>query len=66
MIRDTDDVDGNSQDDNATRHYDPTTGRWLNVEPVGHEAGDTNLYRYVGNAPLNSTDPFTASADPKT
>lgn len=51
---------------NRARHFDPATGRWLNVEPVGYEAGDVNLYRYVGNAPLNSTDPFTASVDQKT
>jgi RHS repeat-associated protein len=38
------------------RHFDPQTGRWLTVEPVGYEA-DVNLYRYVGNAPMNSTDP---------
>lgn len=51
---------------NAARHYDPETGRWLNEEPVGYEPGDVNLYRYVGNAPMNATVPFIASADPKT
>lgn len=25
--------------------------------PLGFEAGDTNLYRYVGNHPTNKTDP---------
>jgi RHS repeat-associated protein len=39
------------------RHFDPTVGRWINQDPIGHEAGDTNLYRYVGNAPCNVTDP---------
>jgi len=26
-------------------------------EPLGFEAGDANLYRYVGNGPTNATDP---------
>jgi hypothetical protein len=26
-------------------------------EPLGFEAGDANLYRYVGNSPTNATDP---------
>ena len=42
---------------NRARHYDPTVGRWINEDPIGYEAGDTNLYRYVGNAPRNDTDP---------
>jgi RHS repeat-associated protein len=52
--------------DNAARHYDPETGRWMNVEPVGF-ADVANLYRYVGNAPCNVSDPTanTASADPE-
>jgi hypothetical protein len=28
-----------------------------NYEPLGFEAGDANLYRYVGNSPTNATDP---------
>jgi RHS repeat-associated protein len=39
------------------RHFDPTVGRWINQDPIGYEAGDVNLYRYVGNAPCNDTDP---------
>jgi RHS repeat-associated protein len=52
---------------NRIRHFDPTIGRWINDEPVGYEAGDVNLYRYVGNAPCNVSDPTanTASADPE-
>jgi RHS repeat-associated protein len=48
---------------NRARHYDPESGRWLNVEPVGYEDA-ANLYRYVGNAPCNVSDPTanTASA----
>lgn len=29
----------------------------LFVDPLGFEAGDSNLYRYVGNRPTNSFDP---------
>src|SRR5262245_2655320 len=41
-------------------------GAWTRLEmrlpesayqPCGFAAGDTNLYRYVGNAPTNATDP---------
>src|SRR2546421_515233 len=37
--------------------YDPKTGRWISQDPLGFTAGDTNLYRYVGNSPTNATDP---------
>jgi hypothetical protein len=37
--------------------YDPGVGRWLEEDPIGFDAGDPNLYRYVGNAPTNETDP---------
>lgn len=37
--------------------YDPNIGRWLNEDPIGFEAGDENLYRYVGNDPVNKIDP---------
>jgi RHS repeat-associated protein len=42
---------------NRARYYDPSTGRWLNQDPLGFDAGDSNLYRYVNNAPTNGTDP---------
>jgi hypothetical protein len=37
--------------------YDPGIGRWLSEDPIGFEACDANLYRYVGNDPTNRTDP---------
>jgi uncharacterized protein RhaS with RHS repeats len=37
--------------------YDPTIGRFLSEDPSGFDGGDPNLYRYVGNDPVNHTDP---------
>jgi uncharacterized protein RhaS with RHS repeats len=38
------------------RHYSPTLGRWISVDPLGL-GPDTNWYRDVGNDPTNATDP---------
>ena len=38
------------------RYYDPSAGRWITRDPIGY-AGGTNLYGYVGNDPVNMTDP---------
>jgi len=40
------------------RHYDPQIGRFVQKDPIGLAAGDTNLYRYVGNNPKKWVDPF--------
>ena len=40
------------------RYYDPLTGRFMQKDPIGFSAGDVNLYRYVGNNPVNFLDPF--------
>jgi hypothetical protein len=37
--------------------YDPGVGRWLEQDPVGFAAGDSNLYRYVNNNSTNEVDP---------
>jgi hypothetical protein len=37
--------------------FDPTLGRWIEEDPEGFSAGDTNLYRYVGDNPTDETDP---------
>ncbi len=42
---------------NRARFYDPSTGRWISQDPMGFDAGDSNLYRYVNNAPTDRTDP---------
>ena len=39
------------------RYYDSQVGRFISVDPMGFGAGDTNLYRYVGNNSTNATDP---------
>ena len=33
------------------------TGRFISQDPTSFAAGDANLYRYVGNSPINATDP---------
>ena len=39
------------------RAYDPTTGRWINRDPI-QEQGGLNLYAYVGNNAVNRYDPL--------
>jgi RHS repeat-associated protein len=42
---------------NRNRYYSPQTGRFISQDPIGFNAGDENLYRYVANSPTNATDP---------
>ncbi len=39
------------------RYYSPAIGRFLSPDPIGFDAGDMNLYAYVGNDAMNLTDP---------
>lgn len=41
----------------GARDYDPETGRWLSKDPILFNGGDTNLYGYVLNDPINFIDP---------
>ncbi|MEX0729917.1 MAG: RHS repeat-associated core domain-containing protein, partial [Aquisalimonadaceae bacterium] len=41
----------------GARDYDPQTGRWSAKDPIGFAGGDTNLYGYVLNDPVNLIDP---------
>jgi RHS repeat-associated protein len=41
-----------------SRYYDPGVGRFLSEDLIGFGGGDANLYRYVGNSPVNFVDPF--------
>jgi RHS repeat-associated protein len=50
------DAETNGLYDFRARMYSPTLGRFLQPDPIGVLAG-SNLYAYVGNDPLNNTDP---------
>ena len=39
------------------RWYDPSTRQFISPDPLGFAAGDTNLFRYAGNNPVNRNDP---------
>ena len=39
------------------RDYDAETGKWTAKDPIGFAGGDTNLYGYVLNDPVNFVDP---------
>ena len=41
----------------GARDYDVETGRWSAKDPIGFKGGDTNLYGYVVNDPINRIDP---------
>jgi RHS repeat-associated protein len=40
----------------GARDYDPETGRWTTKDPIRFAGGDTNLYGYVLNDPVNWID----------
>ncbi len=47
----------------GARDYDPTVGRWTAKDPISFAGGDTNLYGYVLNDPVNIVDPAGLEGD---
>jgi RHS repeat-associated protein len=47
--------------DYRKRTYDPNLGRFLQIDPLGFDGGDINLYRYCGDDPINCSDPMGLS-----
>jgi RHS repeat-associated protein len=43
---------------NYFRDYDPQTGRYVESDPIGLYGGSYSTYVYVGNGPLQWTDPL--------
>jgi RHS repeat-associated protein len=41
----------------GAREYDPGTGRWMSRDPLLFGGGQSNLYAYVDNDPVNRIDP---------
>jgi RHS repeat-associated protein len=42
----------------GAREYDASVGRWLSKDPLLFGGGDTNLFGYVHNDPINFRDPL--------
>jgi len=40
------------------RWYNPSLMQWMSPDPIGYDGGDVNLYRFVGNDPVNRVDPM--------
>jgi RHS repeat-associated protein len=40
------------------RYYDPNPGRFISEDPIRFASGTTNFYAYVGNDPVDESDPF--------
>jgi len=49
-----------SLNDHRNRYYNPSTGRWLNTDPIRFKGG-LNIYAYAYNSPTNYIDPVGLS-----
>jgi RHS repeat-associated protein len=47
----------------GARDYDPEVGRWVSKDPIGFAGGQSNLYSYVGQDPINWVDPSGLTAE---
>ncbi|MBX2827090.1 MAG: RHS repeat-associated core domain-containing protein, partial [Flavobacteriaceae bacterium] len=43
--------------DFGARNYDPTLGRWMNIDPLAESTPSWNPYNYVQNTPIQAIDP---------
>ena len=50
--------DGTGLNYNRARYYSPTTQRFITQDPMDFRGGDTNLYSYVRDNPINLFDPL--------
>lgn len=53
----------NNLSKNSERDYDSEVGRWISKDPIRFGGGDTNLYGYVFNGPVNFVDPSGLSSE---
>ncbi len=56
-------AEGNGLYKMGVRYYDPEVGRFITKDPIGFAGGDTNLYAYVGNNPINRLDYYGLKAE---
>src|SRR5207244_10040712 len=42
--------------DFQNRQYSPSLGRWIEADPAGYAAGDSNLYGFIHEDPIAGTD----------
>ncbi len=56
--------DGNGLYFYRSRYYGPALQRFVSQDPIEFAGGDLNLYGYVTNDPIGSTDPLGLAAQP--